>query len=144
MSNVANRFMIRRLKPRWRPRQPDSLFLRLAAPRGHAPIPMSAYRQPILTLILRVFAVLAAAIACVALGVIIVGLVSGQGAAGVLVALPVLVSSLVSALILFGVAQVIDYLGRTAHAAEEAAAGAKDSADLLRQLLRSYGHEPEV
>jgi flagellar motor component MotA len=105
---------------------------------------MSTYRQPILALILRVFGVLAAAIACVALGIIIVGLVSGQGTAGVLVALPVLVSSLVSALILFGVAQVIDYLGRTAHAAEEAAAGAKDSADLLRQLLRSYGHEPEV
>jgi flagellar motor component MotA len=105
---------------------------------------MSTYRQPILALILRVFAVLSAAIACVALGVIIVGLVSGQGTAGVLVALPVLISSLVSALILFGVAQVIDYLGRTAHAAEEAAAAAKDSADLLRQLLRSYGHEPEV
>jgi flagellar motor component MotA len=116
----------------------------IAALRVHHPIQMSTYRQPILALILRVFAVLAAAIACVALGVIIVGLVSGQGAAGVLVALPVLVSSLVSALILFGVAQVIDYLGRTAHAAEEAATAAKDSADLLRQLLRSYGHEPEV
>jgi fatty acid desaturase len=105
---------------------------------------MSTYRQPILALILRVFGMLAAAIAAVAFGIVIFSLFLGEGVAGMLVALPVLVSSLVSALILFGVAQVIDYLGRTAHAAEEAAAAANDSADLLRQLLRSYGHEPEV
>lgn len=104
----------------------------------------SIYRQPILALILRVFAILAAAIALIALGVIVVGVASGNGAAGVLVSLPVLVSALVSALILFGVAQVIDYLGRTAHAAEETAAAAQEGADLLRQLIRAYGHEPEV
>lgn len=104
----------------------------------------SPYRQPILALILRVFGILAAAIAVIALGVIIVGVASGNGTAGVLVSLPVLVSAVVSALLLFGVAQVIDYLGRTAHASEEAAESAKDSADLLRQLIRAYGHEPEA
>ena len=102
------------------------------------------YRQPILALILRVFGILAAAIALIALGVIVVGVASGNGTAGVLVSLPVLVSAIVSALLLFGVAQVIDYLGRTAHASEEAAESAQASADLLRQLLRSYGHEPEA
>ena len=102
------------------------------------------YRQPILAFILRVVGLLAAAIALIALGTIIVGVASGNGTAGVLVALPVLVSAIVSALLLFGVAQVIDYLGRTAHASEAAADSAEDSADLLRQLLRSYGHEPEV
>ena len=69
---------------------------------------------------------------------------SGNGTAGVLVALPVLISALVSALLLFGVAQVIDYLGRAAHASEEAAESAEESAGLLRQLVRAYGHEPEV
>lgn len=102
------------------------------------------YRQPILSLFLRVFAILAATIACVALGLIVVGVASGNGLAGVLVALPVFISSLISALLLFGVAQVIDYLGRTAHASEEAAEGARAGAELLRQLLRSYGHEPEA
>ena len=102
------------------------------------------YRQPILALILRVFGILAAAIALIALGVIVVGVASGNGTAGVLVSLPVLVSAVVSALLLFGVAQVIDYLGRTAHASEEAAESAKDSADLLRQLIRAYGHEPDA
>jgi hypothetical protein len=104
----------------------------------------SPYRQPILAFILRVVGLLAAAIALIALGAIIVGVASGNGIAGVLVALPVLVSALVSALLLLGVAQVIDYLGRTAHASEAAADSAEDSADLLRQLLRSYGHEPEA
>ena len=102
------------------------------------------YRQPILAFILRVFGLFAAASASVAFGVIVVGVASGNGVAGVFVALPVLFSALVSALLLFGVAQVIDYLGRTAHASEEAAESAQASADLLRQLLRSYGHEPEV
>jgi len=102
------------------------------------------YRQPILAFILRVFGFLAAAIALVALGVIIVGVASGNGTAGVLVSLPVLVAAFVSALLLFGVAQVIDYLGRTAHASEAAAFSAEESADLLRQLIRAYGHEPEV
>ena len=102
------------------------------------------YRQPILSLILRVFALLPAAIAIATLVLIIVGVASGNGTAGVLVSLPVLISAAVSALLLLGLAQVIDYLGRTAHAAEEAANGAQDSADLLRQLLRSYGHEPEA
>ena len=101
------------------------------------------YRQPILAFILRVVGLLAAAIALIALGTIIVGVASGNGTAGVLVALPVLVSAIVSALLLFGVAQVIDYLGRTAHASEAAADSAEDSADLLRQLIRAYGHEPE-
>jgi fatty acid desaturase len=104
----------------------------------------SVYRQPILALILRVFGAIAAAVAAFALFVVIFGLVTGDGAAGALLALPVLVSALVSALILFGVAQVIDYLGRTAHAAEEAADAAQDSADLLRQLIRAYGHEPDA
>lgn len=102
------------------------------------------YKQPILTLILRVFGFLTAAITAVALGIVVFSLFLGEGFAGMLVALPVLVSSLVSALILFGVAQVIDYLGRTAHAAKEAATRASESADLLRQLLRCYGHEPEA
>ena len=98
------------------------------------------YRQPILAFILRVFGILAAVVATLAFGAIVASLASGNGTAGVLVALPVLISSLVSALLLFGVAQVIDYLGRTAHASEEAA----ESAGLLRQLVRAYGHEPEV
>ncbi len=102
------------------------------------------YRQPILAFILRVFGAIAAAVAAFALFAVIFGLVTGDGAAGALLALPVLVSALVSALILFGVAQVIDYLGRTAHAAEEAADAAQDSTDLLRQLIRAYGHEPEA
>lgn len=105
---------------------------------------VNPYRQPILALILRVFGVLSAAIACIALGVIIVGVASGNGTAGVLVSLPVIVAALVSALLLFGIAQVIDYLGRTAHASEEAAESAQASADLLRQLIRAYGHEPEA
>jgi hypothetical protein len=104
----------------------------------------SPYRQPILALILRVFGLLAAVVATLAFGAIVASLASGNGTAGVLVALPVLISALVSALLMFGVAQVIDYLGRTAHASEEAAESAKNSADLLRQLLRSYGHAPEV
>jgi flagellar motor component MotA len=102
------------------------------------------YKQPILALILRVFGILAAAIAFVALGVIVVGVANGNGTAGVLVSLPVLVSAVVSALLLFGVAQVIDYVGRTAHASEEAAVNAQASTDLLRQLIRAYGHEPEA
>ena len=102
------------------------------------------YKQPILALILRVFALLPAAIAIATLVLIIVGVASGNGTAGVLLSLPVLLSAAVSALLLLGLAQVIDYLGRTAHASEEAANGAQDSADLLRQLLRSYGHEPEA
>jgi hypothetical protein len=104
----------------------------------------SIYRQPILAFILRVFGAIAAAVAAFAFGVAVLGFASGNGLAGALVALPVLVSALVSALILFGVAQVIDYLGRTAHAAEEAADAAQDSADLLRQLIRAYGHEPDA
>ena len=104
----------------------------------------SPYRQPILALILRVFGLLAAVVATLAFGAIVASLASGNGTAGVLVALPVLVSALVSALLLFGVAQVIDYLGRTAHASEEAAESAQASADLLRLLLRSYGHDPEA
>jgi len=95
------------------------------------------YRQPILAFILRVFGILAAVIATLAFGATVASLASGNGIAGVLVALPVLVSALVSALLLFGVAQVIDYLGRTAHASEAAADSAEDSADLLCQLLRS-------
>jgi hypothetical protein len=102
------------------------------------------YKQPILAFILRVFATIPAAIAIATLGVIIVGVASGNGTAGVLLSLPVLISAAVSVLLLLGLAQVIDYLGRTAHASEEAANGAQDSADLLRQLLRSYGHEPEA
>lgn len=102
------------------------------------------YRQPILALILRVFGILAAAIALIALGIIAVGVASGNGTAGVLVSLPVLVSAVVSALLLFGVAQVIDYLGRTAHASEESAQASQASADLLRQLIRAYGHDPEA
>ena len=102
------------------------------------------HRQPILAFILRVFGILAAVVATLAFGAIVASLASGNGTAGVLVALPVLVSALVSALLLFGVAQVIDYLGRTAHASEEAAESAEESAGLLRQLVRAYGHEPEV
>ena len=106
----------------------------------------SAYRQPILALILRVVGLPAAAIALIPLGVIIFGVVSGKGAVSFSLSLPVLVSALAtlfSALLLLGVAQVIDYLGRTAHASEAAADSAEDSADLLRQLLRAYGYEPE-
>jgi hypothetical protein len=125
--------------------QRDSLFLGgVLAHLAGMSSEISIYRPPILTLILQVFGTLSAVVSVVALGVIVFGLINGLGAAGTLVGLPVLVSSLVSALILFGVAQVINYLGRTAHAAEQAAAGASDSADLLRQLLRSYGHEPEA
>jgi len=102
------------------------------------------YRQPILAFILRLFGILAAVVATLAFGAIVASFASGNGTAGVLVALPVLVSALLSALLLLGVAQVIDYLGRTAHASEAAADSAEDSADLLRQLLRSYGHEPEA
>ena len=100
----------------------------------------SPYRQPILALILRVFGLLAAVVATLAFGAIVASLAGGNGTAGVLVALPVLVS----ALLLFGVAQVIDYLGRTAHASEAAVVSAEESAGLLRQLIRAYGHEPEV
>jgi hypothetical protein len=37
-----------------------------------------------------------------------------------------------------------DHLGKTAAASEAAAASSQASADLLRQLIRAYGHEPEV
>ena len=37
-----------------------------------------------------------------------------------------------------------DHLGKTAQASEAAAASSQASADLLRQLIRAYGHEPEV
>jgi hypothetical protein len=35
-------------------------------------------------------------------------------------------------------------LGRIARASEEAAANSQANADLLRQLIRAYGHEPEA
>ena len=37
-----------------------------------------------------------------------------------------------------------DHLGKTAQASEVAAANSQASADLLRQLIRAYGHEPEA
>jgi hypothetical protein len=122
-----------------RPNRPHRFFHKKASR-----LPDNPYKQPILAFILRVFATIPAAIAIATLGVIIVGVASGNGTAGVLLSLPVLISAAVSVLLLLGLAQVIDYLGRTAHASEEAANGAQDSADLLRQLLRSYGHEPEA
>jgi hypothetical protein len=103
--------------------QRDSLFLGgVLAHLAGMSSEISVYRPPILTLILQVFGTLSAVVAAVALGVIVFGLITGNSAAGAPVALPVLVSSLVSALILFGVAQVINYLGRTAHAAKQASA----------------------
>lgn len=52
-----------------------------------------------------------------------------------------LLSAIISPLLQLGIAQVIDYVGRTARASEEAAENAQASADLLRQLIRAYGRE---
>ncbi len=101
-------------------------------------------KQPMLSIVFWVCGIVSAVIAGLALPAVIASLVTGLGAAIAFLALPVLASSLVSALFSFGIAQGIDYWDRTAHAAEEAASAAKDGVDLLRQLIRSNGHEPEA
>ncbi len=98
------------------------------------------YRRPILTLFIFFFAVLASVIACFAFAVLVVNLNQGTDLEKVfstMFGLPLFVIGSLVALILFGIAQVIDYLGRTAHATEVAAELAKDNEALLRQLVTS-------
>jgi len=76
---------------------------------------MNAYKTPILSLIFNVLGVL---VLVGALGWLVLGIVTAGESRSVATLLPTIgvsLAAVLSALIYFGVAQAIDYLGRTAH-----------------------------
>jgi len=83
-------------------------------------------------------------------GIIMLRFFSGEGPASWLdlpmafITSPVFVFFMATALLAYLLKDVLNFMQRTIKAAEEAASAAKDSADLLRQLVRSQGHEPEA
>ena len=76
---------------------------------------MNDYKTPILSLVFNILGalVLAGAVLWVILGIVVAG--DSRSALALLPAIGVALALVLTALIYFGVAQAIDYLGRTAH-----------------------------
>lgn len=95
------------------------------------------YKEPLYVFVLRVLGTIAAVIALLTFVAIATENITRFGAETpvLLIALPMLVSSLVAALLIFTVAQVFSYLDRTACASEAAVHSAEQIEFCLRHLL---------
>ncbi len=96
-------------------------------------------RWELTTFLLFLLVALAVGIAGTALGDVISKVASGQWVVGVPVAVVMLFLSLMTASILFGVAEIIDYMRRTTLAIEAAAKAANQNAELMFLLIESRG-----
>ena len=73
------------------------------------------YRPPILTTVYNIVGTVTLVIAIMAAVLLVAGGALAGSAAGVVVSVPVIVGGLLAALLCFGSAQVINYIGQTAY-----------------------------
>jgi hypothetical protein len=102
------------------------------------------YYETLVVPYLRVFAILMAAVGAVSIFLAIASAFLAAEAVAPLILFSASVSALATCLFFFGLAKLVECAAITTEAANESAQAAQTNAKLLRQLLRAYGHEPEV